>query len=144
MTSQNFEDVNVHFKFWPSHNLRPRFLTYLGCIYKRMCVCRGSTSPLNASIALLASLIAGSKMCFQKIDQSFSPFLETGFCKNNLSATIFALQKVALVWIFYVLHVITADILQYILCLNISIISNLDICPKFDIYAAHTQKRGEG
>jgi len=88
-------------------------------------------SPLSASVVLLAPLIAGMKMFLQKIDQSFSSFFRTGFCENNLNVTILTLQKVALAWIFYMLHIITSDTLPYILCLNISIISNLDICPKF-------------
>jgi len=75
-------------------------------------------------------------MFLQKVDQSFSPFFKTGFCENNLNVTILTLQKVALIRIFYMLHVITSNTLQYILCLNISIISNLDICPKSDTYAA--------
>jgi len=96
-------------------------------------------SPLSASVVLLAPLIAGMKMFLQKIDQSFSSFFRTGFCENNLNVTILTLQKVALAWIFCVLHIITSDTLQYILCLNISIISNLDICPNLDIYAAYAR-----
>jgi len=96
-------------------------------------------SPLSASVVLSAPLIAGMKMFLQKIDQSFSSFFRTGFCENNLNVTILTLQKVALTWIFYMLHVITSNTLQYILCLNISIISNLDICPKFDIYATYAR-----
>ena len=88
---------------------------------------------MHTCIAFLMFLIACSEMFFQKVDQSFSSFLRVGFCENNLDITILALQKVALVWIFYMLYIITADTLQYILCLNISLISNLDICPKFDI-----------
>jgi len=94
-------------------------------------------SPLSASVVMSASMVAGMKMFLQKVDQSFSSFLRTGFCENNLNVTILTLQKVALVWIFCVLHIITSDTLPYILCLNISIISNLDICPEFDIYAAY-------
>jgi len=52
-----------------------------------------------------------------------------------------ALQKVALVWIFYMLHIITSNKLPYILYLNISIISNLDICPKSDTYAADARAK---
>jgi len=93
-------------------------------------------SLLSSSVVLLASLIAGMKMFLQKVNQSFSSFFRTGFCENNLNVTIFTLQKVALIRIFCVLHIITSDTLPYILCLNISIISNRDICPKFDTYAA--------
>ncbi len=85
---------------------------------------------------MVASAIACLKVFFQKIDQSFPSFFGTRFGKNNLNVATLTLQKVSLVWIFRVLHAITSDTLRYILCLNISIISNVDICPKFDTYAA--------
>ena len=100
------------------------------------CLFLSIISLLRASIVMSVSMIAGMKMFLQKVDQSFSSFLRTGFCENNLNVTILTLQKVALVWIFWVLHSITSDTLPYILCLNISIISNRDICTKFDTYIA--------
>ena len=86
-----------------------------------------------------ASAIAGLKMFLQKGDQPFSPLSRTRFCQNNLNVTIIAFEKVAATRIFYTLHVITSNTLQHILYLNISIISNIDICTKSDTWA-HVQR----
>ena len=102
------------------------------CRTWKVCIATTKTKRDRRIIHFLVFLIACSEMFLQKVNQSSSSFLRTGFCENNLNVTIFTLQKVALIRIFCVLHIITADTLQYILCLNISIISKLDICPKFD------------